>query len=345
MRTIFALTLLLIASATNALADRSVPAFVSGNWTGIAFYHGDGSFGLCSISTEYQSGISITFGLLPDGIWKIGFGQTGGFSSNVQRQLRLYVDGKFVYGAPADHSDDTLVLTLPSTADLFHSLRMGHVLKVITPGGTAEFSLAGTAAAFLEMLDCVRRHSGQNTASVPSALERAQQTHTEAAIDDRNKFTRDQALTYAANLLAAANITGYRFLPFEETKHVGDVVWTFDNDKIGALFLFRNIQDDVDVDRLSASVTQDDGVSCKGDFVSGKKASRRVDAVEVTRSFSACSAEENSFYFEYSWMRLPNGAFIRLVNGGFGADSDPDDVDTRLAQRSEEAVLKVSLPE
>jgi hypothetical protein len=347
MKSLFRILFILVASSQSASADKLVPAFVSGNWDGQAYYDDNGIFNFCSIYGEYRSGISITFAMHPDGTWKIGFGQPGGFSNQVGSRLNFYVDGQFIYGAPADSNNQSLVLTLPSTVELFHKLRVGHALKIVTPGGTADFDLTGTSAALLEMMACVKQHSGANIAAYSSGLEPAAGSSPTPTLDDPNRISRDQALTYAANLLSAANVSGYQFLPYEETKVMGDVVWTLPDNGIGALSILTNLNEPIDVDHLSASALKDDSISCKGDFVSGKKTPRQIGSVKISRSFSACSEGSDSYYYDYSWINLSSSTFVRLVNGRVGiaaGETTPQDSEN-LTERSEEAVLYVALPQ
>jgi hypothetical protein len=139
-----------------------------------------------------------------------------------------------------------------------------------------------------------------------------------SADQDQTKFPRDQVLTYAANVLAAANVTGYTFLPYEDTKAIGDVVWKTAEGGLGAILMIRARPGELDLDQATASLSQGDSKSCKGDFVSGKKAPRYVGSVEVRRFFTLCKAGAESGYMEYSFLMLPQGVYIRHVSGRFG---------------------------
>lgn len=343
MRAIITFFAISLFCATNALAGRFVPAFISGNWTGEAYYRDDGAFGFCSIRTGYQSGIYVTFGLLPNGVWRVAFDRPGGFSSLTQRRLDLYIDGQFVFGAPAETFEGGLMLTLPSNVALFQAMRIGYRLKVVTPAGHADFDLSGSAVALSQLLACAQQHSAPSLAEAP-ILPPAARSGT-AASNDPIKFSRDQVLTYAANILSAANITGYRFLPYEETKDLGDVVWTLGDGSIGSILMVKGYGEVVDLNQLTAAISQGDGEDCKGDFVSGKKAPRYIGAVEVRKFFTLCRAGDKSTHMNYSFLKLPKGIYVRYLSGRFGDVAATEQDDGNLIQRSEDAFLQVSLPE
>jgi hypothetical protein len=236
MRTLMSFAALVVCCTTVALAGNSVPMFKAGNWDGDAYYDNQGNFQFCMITGSYLSGINLIFSVTADGTWQVMFNRPEGFSPQVQQRLDLYIDGRFVFGAPAAPVDQGLILMLPSTADLFQAMRVGHNLKVVTPGGSAGFNLTGTAAALAELLDCTRRLSRPTVAGLPPAkpARAFKQPSPQTASPELHKFPRDQVLTYAANVLSAADVRNYQFLPYEETNAMGDVAWRTEDGGIGA---------------------------------------------------------------------------------------------------------------
>jgi hypothetical protein len=85
----------------------------------------------------------------------------------------LYIDGRFVFGAPALGDGKMLILNLPSTAGVFQAMRNGYVLKVVTPGGSADFSLDGSAVGLSQLLACASQYSSPPIAG----LQPAQRAH------------------------------------------------------------------------------------------------------------------------------------------------------------------------
>ena len=346
MRALIGFALIFLGFCGSVFAGKSVPMFRSGNWEGDAYYDDQGKFQFCMIGTSYQSGISAFFSVTPDGTWQVMFDRPGGFSRAVQQRLDLYIDGRFVFGAPAAPIEKGLILTLPSTANLFQAMRVGHVLKVVTPGGSAGFNLTGTAAALAELLTCTTRLSRPTVAgSAPVASAPAYTpAPSQPVSSDSYKFPRDQVITYTANVLSAADVKNYRILPYEETKVFGDVVWTTPDGTIGGILMFKNATD-LDLNEITASISREDGKGCKGDFASGKKAPTYVEGVEIRKSFSICKAGENSSNFEYSLIKMPNGTLVRYAFGRVGQTVlEPDSSGSSDNQRSEAALLSVALP-
>jgi len=140
-------------------------------------------------------------------------------------------------------------------------------------------------------------------------------------------------VVFAANLLAAAGITGYQMMdPAQNPMPNFDAVWTYPNGIMGAIAGYKDMGT-VDLDEAASVVMADDSKSCKGDFASGKKQSSPADTISVKRLFTACRTDDSSLEIHYTLLKTDSGHLIQIAHMKMGdATGDVADADAAFLQ-------------
>jgi hypothetical protein len=320
-----ALAIAIVAGSSGLAGAAHMKAFQSGDWEGAAYYRDDnGAVALCSMSTRYDSGVSLSFVLKADGGWTLLFVRPEGFS-NAPVAYALYADGKMIYsgqGVP-ESGGQLLRIDAPFSEATLESLRHGKRLRLASPFGDAAFSLKGSANAIAELRRCVAGGSegpfGAGAAKDQSRLEARKASKPEA--EEPRIVAREHLLPYATEILENAGLADYRFLPNEAESETPNVLtWQFDDGAFGSLSAVEKAGS-VDLDRYIGEITAADTVSCKGEFANAKRAPKYLNGVEIRKVFASCDAGSRSFYIEYALVRMPNGFLVKLTSAKAGSST------------------------
>jgi hypothetical protein len=334
MRILCAILLFLCTLPARAETVFENLVFRHGAWIGNAAYKPDGRFVFCAMVAPYQNRIVMGFSLAPSMEWGLLFIRDGGFPANGPREFHLYVDGRHAFTGTAINADGkVLYIPLPSSAFLMRDMRAGQVLRVVSGYGTSSFRLTGTSQAFVELYNCVQQRSqtafggpqgapttGAFGATGTSATPSPQPARTGTL--DSYRIPRDILLTEMANNFSANGTKDYKFLPHEEFKTFGDVVWQLPDGSLGGVIAFRNIPD-MPLAQEEDAIFRMHNAACKGNYASGRRAPGYMGRLEIRKLFTHCEAGTNSAYFEYSLLFEPNARYVRLVTARIGGAIPP----------------------
>jgi hypothetical protein len=309
-------------------------AFTAGGWHGQPSTDQNGKFSDCTMTAADKSGITLAFiisrdfewGLvLVDDKWHLDVGSSQRVTLAIDKRAPIPADAKVVDG----HG---ILIPLENSGPVVDAMRHGRRLTVVTQAGKVSFRLSGTRDAIAKLAACVsdqleaeNAHAGNSAFAALEAKPSADTKH--------RLFTNSEAVAFASNLLASADITGYTLIdPDENPMPNFDVVWTYANGIIGALAGYKDMGS-VDLDEVATVVMADDSKSCKGDFASGKKQSEAADAVTVRRLFTACHSPNQSVEIHYTLLKTASGHLIQIAHMNTGdASGDAASADSAFLQ-------------
>ncbi len=343
-----ALAIAIFAASSGWASAAHVKAFQSGGWEGTAYYRDDnGAVALCSMSTRYESGLSLSIVLKADGGWTLLFVRPEGFSS-APVAYALYADDKMIHtgqGVP-ESGGQLLRIDVPFSEETLESLRRGNSLRVLSAYGDAAFSLKGSANAIAELRRCVAGgNAGPFGAGTTKDQSRLEDRKAKADGEEPQIVAREQLLPYATEILENAGFADYRFLPNEaDDKTPSALTWQFGDGAFGSLSAVEKAGS-VDLDRYIGEITAADTIRCKGEFANGKRAPRYVNGVEIRKVFASCDAGARSFYIEYALVRMPNGFLVKLTSAKAGSstllakEGKNSQIDREWVDRTEQSTL------
>ena len=304
---------LLVASATSF--GTPAGAFKSGGWEGGANSDETGRFSDCTMTADYQNGITLAFiisrdfgwGLvLVNDKWKLDVGSA--------ESVTLAIDSREPIPSTAKVIDiHGILVPLENEGPVVNAKRDGRRLSVVTPAGKISFRLTGTRGAIAALAGCVSDNlEGEKGAGGTSAFAALEAKPLAESPDNPNKlFTGSEAVVFASNLLASAGITNYQLIdPAKNPMPNFDVVWTYANGIIGAISGYKDMGA-VDLDEAAIVVMSDDSKNCKGDFTSGKKQS---EPASVRRLFTACRTDGKSIEIHYTLVKTESGHLIQIAH-------------------------------
>ena len=304
---------LLVAAATSF--GTPAGAFKSGGWEGGANSDETGRFSDCTMTADYQNGITLAFiisrdfgwGLvLVNDKWKLDVGSA--------ESVTLAIDSREPIPSTAKVIDlHGILVPLENEGPVVNAMRDGRRLSVVTPAGKTSFRLTGTRGAIAALAGCVSDNlEGEKAAGGTSAFAALEAKPLAESPDNPNKlFTGSEAVVFASNLLASAGITNYQLIdPAKNPMPNFDVVWTYANGIIGAISGYKDMGA-VDLDEAATVVMADDSKNCKGDFTSGKKQS---EPASVRRLFTACRTDGKSIEIHYTLVKTESGHLIQIAH-------------------------------
>ena len=304
---------LLVAAATSF--GTPAGAFKSGGWEGGANSDETGRFSDCTMTADYQNGITLAFiisrdfgwGLvLVNDKWKLDVGSA--------ESVTLAIDSREPIPSTAKVVDlHGILVPLENEGPVVNAMRDGRRLSIVTPAGKISFRLTGTRGAIAALAGCVSDNlEGEKAAGGTSAFAALEAKPLAESPDNPNKlFTGSEAVVFASNLLASAGITNYQLIdPTKNPMPNFDVVWTYANGIIGAISGYKDMGA-VDLDEAATVVMADDSKNCKGDFTSGKKQS---EPASVRRLFTACRTDGKSIEIHYTLVKTESGHLIQIAH-------------------------------
>jgi len=339
-RFVAALLTLLTASVASAEPIAGSQVNLSG-WILDAYTGKSGTFSHCALSTTYRSGISMIFSIASDYRWTVGWTSSSWkFEPGQKVEVSLFIDGDGPTTVVATAAtSDYARASLPDSLDLFNRFRSGNRLIVVAQGNRYGFNLDGSYAALTETHACVKRYMAAAPAKAPPpmiAAPAAQPQPVKPGAEQAAVERRLEATTFAANLLAQGDLSGFRILSAKELEDPAlkalaawEVIWVSD-DIFGAL---RIAPSAASPSQLASTVMTVDSALCRdGHFASGTSADDKSSA--VTRLFTSCRTAKADWTARYVMIPRQDGGFYLL--GTFSSDKDKpadgriDDVDGLL---------------
>jgi hypothetical protein len=278
-----------------AAAQTSLQSFRVGSWNGGAFAR-DGRFTHCAASATYASGVSVRFAIdrqyrwgmdLANRDWQL---RPGGVY-----ELAFSIDGADPIRITAKAANSTEVsFQLADSLDLFNRFRRGNELRVASIRSVFTFNLADSSVMLARLHDCVRRHT--QPASVANLSASKQRPGPSARDPVADPALQAEAAVLLANVMAAANVSGYSMgAPEEAAKIGGHAFWTAPS-ALGTLLIVPHRR--IDDREIPGFVTGVNASGCEGAFMS---ASLPVADTRTIRVTTTCQrpgeALSTSYYF------------------------------------------------
>lgn len=239
--------------------------FFSDDWEGGAFTDDEtGEFSYCTIYGEYESGITLYFGIEGDYELFLALSKPAwNIEVDSEFEVSLMVDGRPQGMFAASAVDPTIIrIEVGDDGDVFESLRRGNLLEVVAALQTFEFELVGTFKGLEKLLDCYKiastfSHGPDNPFASPS--------NPFASGDDSDD---DSDEDFVVSLLRAAGLEDFDIVPPEDRPELDDmlVVWGGE-DFLG--FTFVDDTEGWDPSDHFFSVLGDLGADCMGEFATG----------------------------------------------------------------------------
>ena len=323
---ILALAPALLAALLGAPEAR---AFTSGGWEGKANSDETGRFSDCTMTADYQNGVTLGFIISRDFTWGLVLADDKwALKAGTSEPVTLDIDGNPQVRSVAKIIDPKGILVPLENADaVVNALRNGKQLIVTTKAGSFSFRLRGTNDAIAALAGCVADNLEAEAASGGQTIA-ARDTRPSDQPSSNRLFTEQQAVSFASTLLTAAGIGKYEIIDAAKNPMPNfDVVWTYPNGMFGAIAAYKGM-DAVDIDEAANVVMADDIKNCQGDFRSGKKIAQDEDGISIKRVFTSCSAGGNTVEIHYTLMKTGSGHLYQLAHLNLGdATGDISDAD------------------
>ena len=295
-----------------------------------------GLFSHCATSVPYRSGLSLLFHLNRNYLWTMGFsnprwqlnvGSEYSVSYNIDRGPRFYARGRVI-------NNNFVQADLADSRALFENFRRGSRLHVQAGGDAFVFNLTNSSRALAATLECTQRHIARSSSSGSPSAELSP---TPQGGGPQSGDFRSEAASIAANVVANANIAGFRILSRDQiTTELQrfDAVWTADNGLVGTVTILTQ-QAGSGAEQVAASLMSADAQSCRGAFASGRYPTQTETG--VARLTTACRGSANPSEVSYTIAPRPSGGFY--VIGVTGNGNRPETVHDAGA-RVHEAALR-----
>ena len=203
-----------------AAAQTSLQSFRVGSWNGGAFAR-DGRFTHCAASVTYASGITMRFAIDRQYRWSMGLtNRDWGLRPGGIYDLAFSIDGADPIGVTAEAINSTHVsIRLADSINLFNRFRRGKELRVASTRSVFTFNLVDSSAMLAQLHDCVRRHTQPATVAKLSGGKQRPGSSTRDPVAD--PALQAEAAVLLANVMAAANVSGYSMGAPEEAAKIG----------------------------------------------------------------------------------------------------------------------------
>jgi hypothetical protein len=256
----------LIAPSIAMAQMQTLATFGIENWTGNAFAH-NGRFSHCAASRSYGSRM-LVFDVDRQNHWSL---------SVINPEWRLPRDTVLPAGFSIDDGPTTQAsgmatkatsvdIPLVESMNWSNRFRRGQVLNVAVGGGVLSFDLKGAAAILSQLFGCAREYGEPVTAAPqsPGGKKQSKAPSTRATLGD--PALQAEAAVLLANVMSAANVTGYSMAtPEEARKRSAHAAWTAPS-VIGSLVIILGRR--VDDPEIRGLVTGIKATGCKGAFMS-----------------------------------------------------------------------------
>jgi hypothetical protein len=190
-----------------------------------------------------------------------------------------------------------------------------------------EFNLTGTNEMLAVLLDCagakgglksvpmVSNPFGASSASAPS--QSPSPARSAPPPQQNNAVFQAEATALAANLLSAADMTGYRMMETAEVPQMkGDVRWIIPGkEAIGSIRIFPSMDKEAQ-SAIGGQLIADDARECRGKFASGSMP--EDDKGGTARAFTVCDTGSGPITMYYFTVPRSRGGAYVIATGTFG---------------------------
>jgi hypothetical protein len=248
---------------------------------------------------DYDSGVRMLFSIDRNYRWSMGLAKRdwqlrpGGVY-----ELTFFIDAAAAISMKAEAIDSTTVfIGLADSAALFDRFRRGKQLRVASTNSTMAFNLVDTSVMLAQLHDCVRSHTQPPTVANLSGGKSGKKRPGSPALDPvADPALQAEAAVLLANVMAAANVSGYSMgAPEEAAKIGGHAFWTAPS-ALGTLLIIPHRR--IDDPEIPGFVTGINATECKGAFMSASLPVADTRAIRVTTTCQrAGEAQSTSYYF------------------------------------------------
>lgn len=321
----------LTAPAIAAAQSQTLRTFVVGPWQAAAYAH-DGRFARCAATADYSGGFTMRFSIDRQYRWNLGLmHRNWRLTRDQEFNVAFSIDDREPVFARAQAIDSTRALVeLAGRAELFERFRRGRVLKITAGGEVLSFNLDGTSAMLAQLHDCVQRYT-QPSNAVNRSDGKRRAANTGYSVE--SPVLQAEAAVLLANVMSAANVSGYAMGKPEEAAKMGAHAFWTSPSVIGSLLIIpsRRVNDP----EIPGLVTGINAMGCKGAFMSGSLPSDGARAVRVTTTCQPSGQPlVTSYYFGIA---RPRGG-VYLFSTRTNRDGNRED-----AERADEGIREVTL--
>jgi len=317
------LTIAFALLALPASAGTTVRTFNVANWTVETFNDANGKFNLCAARKRYDNGVWLIFGISHDFHWSLGFAYGGAtFQQGKDLDVEFAIDDMAPVTVKAEVHAHVVELVLAEKADLFARFRRGKLLRTTALNRELDFNLTGTSQLLPALLNCVQSHGSAITAS---ANLRNVEPNGARMADSAN--VEGEALAFAANLLSAAGIQGFRILlPSEHPEIKGHARW-IQGTTFGTVNIYPKLGA-AQVPDVWAYLIGIETKACRGTFFSGAIPNDKQSG--LWRMFTTCQTDEKLITTYYIAAPRRAGGLYLLSTTSLGSEKPAKDADAQL---------------
>jgi hypothetical protein len=290
----FAFVAALIASSAEIAEAQTLRTFTVGHWNAGA-YGKDGRFSYCAAAGTYKSGITMRFAIDRQYRWSVGFmHRDWTMPRGMEFDVALEIDdGQPIYVRARAVDATRALMQLADSVALFDRFRRGRVLRVSTRSHMFSLELESSSAMLAQLHDCVRRYTQPVNVANPFDGKRRATSNPREAIE--NPALQAEAAVLLANVMAAANVSGYAMGSPEEAAKMGAHAFWTGPSVVGSLLIIPVRR--VDDPEIPGLVTGINAMGCKGAFMSGSIPSDGAREVRVTTTCQPSGQPLSTTYY------------------------------------------------
>jgi hypothetical protein len=310
---------LLWGSAAVAQGAQELYRFKVGGWDAAAFaLDGTRRFRICAATASYENGTTIIFTVDRNYGWTLTLGNP---------ELRLPLGQSYKVTISVDNdipsvrtataiSANLAEIRLPATEEVFERFKRGRVLQVTdSTNRSLAFNLTDTSLMLPALLRCVHANLNPQPAAPTTAANpfvAAAPAKSGGTAKRRPPSYRAEAVAFAANILGAAGVTGFRIL--DESKDSDrDAIWVAPN-TFGSVLIDAENPPSL----ISATTIALDSATCKSKFLSG--AAPPDGNEKILRLFTKCGEGKDAVTVFYFVIPRKVGGHYLVGTGSVGTD-------------------------
>jgi hypothetical protein len=304
---------------TAAVAQHELYRFKAGGWDGAAYaLEGTGRFRICTATASYENGTTIIFAVDRNYGWTLTL---------VNPELRVPTGQSYMVTISVDNDIPTVrtamavsaimaEIKLPATEEVFERFKRGRVLQVTdSTNRSLAFNLTDTSLMLPALLRCAHANlNPQRGAPTTAANPFVTAAPAKSGSTGRRRPAsyRAEAVAFAANMLGAAGVTGFRIL--DESKDSDrDAIWVAPN-TFGSVLIDAENPPSL----ISATTIALDSATCKSKFLSGAAPPDGND--KILRLFTKCGEGKDAVTVFYFVIPRKAGGQYLVGTGSVGPD-------------------------
>jgi hypothetical protein len=302
-----------------AVAETLLYGFKIAGWEGGAYTRDDPRrFHHCRAVASYENGTSVVFAVDRAYNWSLGLvNQEWRLAHRYSYHVTISVDGDIPGVRTAVALNPVAMeIELPKTEEVFERFKRGRLLQVTgATSQTLSFNLTDTSLMLPALLRCVRSNLDQQRGAPTTAANpfvTAAPAKSGSTAKRRPANYRAEAVAFAANILGAAGVTGFRIL--DESKDSDrDAIWVAPN-TFGSVLIDAENPPSL----ISATTIALDSATCKSKFLSG--AAPPDGNEKILRLFTKCGEGKDAVTVFYFVIPRKAGGHYLMGTGSVGTD-------------------------